>query len=187
MSSETTKSSFGPLPPDAAAALDAGGTLELGHISGVFGVRGEVRLHLHNRETDLLDGGRDVVLIDPDGKRFRAFLTTRPGAGKRVLGAIEGISDRERAFELIDYTIELSRDVLPEPDPDEYYIEEIVGMRVCTGDRVHGRVVDVHLTGPIEVFELDTGAYLPSTGDHILGIDRVERVIEVAEGAIHAV
>jgi 16S rRNA processing protein RimM len=166
--------------------LDAVGGLELGRISGVFGVRGEVRLHLHNRETDLLDAGRDVILVAPDGKRFLAWMATRPGAGKRVLAAVDGIGDRDEALALIDYTLVLPRDVLPEPDPDEYYLEEIVGMRVCTGDRVHGRVVEVHLTGPIEVLELDTGAYLPSTGEHILGIDRAERVIEVAEGAVHA-
>ena len=180
------KSSFGPLPPDVAAALDAEGTLELGFISGVFGVRGEVRLHLHNRESDLLAAGRDVVLAAADGKRFIAWMVTRPGAGKRVLASIRGIDDRDQALELLDWVLHLPLEVLPEPDPDEYYLEEIVGMRVCTGEHVHGRVVDVHVTGPVEVFELDTGAYLPSTGEHILGIDRVERVIEVAEGAVHA-
>ena len=186
MSPETKSSSFEPLPPDVAAALDEEGGLELGRISGVFGVRGEVRLHLHNRESDLLASGRDVVLVAPDGQRFRAYLTTRPGAGKRVLAALAGVTDRDQALALMEYTLVLPRDVLPEPDPDEYYLEEVVGMRVCTGEHVHGRVVDIHLTGPVEVFELDTGAYLPSTGEHILGIDRVERVIEVAEGAVHA-
>ena len=34
--------------------------VELGYIAGVFGVRGEVRLHLHNPESSLFDGPLDV-------------------------------------------------------------------------------------------------------------------------------
>ncbi|MCA9297448.1 MAG: 16S rRNA processing protein RimM [Alphaproteobacteria bacterium] len=179
------------MPPERKSRLAPAGPVhedevELGSISGVFGVRGEVRLHLHNRDSSLLDDGREVVLITPEG-RFRATLRTRPGAGKRVLGVIDGIEDRDEAEALIGATFTVPLADLPEPDDDEYYLDEVVGMSVCTGEKVHGRVVEVHTTGPVEVFELDTGAYLPSTGDHILAIDRVARVIEVAEGAVHEV
>ena len=161
--------------------------LEVGTVAGVFGVRGEVRLHLHTRESDLLADGLDVVLVTSDGERFAAHITSRPGAGRRVLGKVRGIESRDHALEMVGVSIVLEQVALPEPADDEYYLEEVVGMSVCTGDHVHGRIVDVHTTGPIEVFELDTGAYLPSTGENILAIDRVERVIEVAEGAVHAV
>ena len=40
--------------------------VELGRIVGVFGVRGEVRVHLHNREGSvLLDDPWDVILVPP--------------------------------------------------------------------------------------------------------------------------
>ncbi|MEZ4321419.1 MAG: ribosome maturation factor RimM [Myxococcota bacterium] len=172
------------LPPAPGSGSDE---VELGSISGVFGVRGEVRLHLHNRESDLLEDGLDVVLVTPEGERFGATVRARPGAGKRVLGRIEGIDQRDWAEALIGTSIVVPHAILPDPDEGEYYLEEIVGMAVCTGDHVHGRVIEVHTTGPIEVMELDTGAYLPSTGAHIVGIDRVTRVIEVVEGAVHEV
>ena len=36
--------------------------IELGSVVGIFGVRGEVRLHLHNREGSVLQAPREVRL-----------------------------------------------------------------------------------------------------------------------------
>ena len=66
--------------------------LRLGHVSGVFGVRGEVRLFLHNRESTLLNKGRNVVLVSPEGERLAVSLRSRPGAGRRSLGVTDGLS-----------------------------------------------------------------------------------------------
>ena len=41
----------------------------LGHVVGIFGVTGEVRLHLYNRESDLLRVSRLVSLTSPQGER----------------------------------------------------------------------------------------------------------------------
>ena len=65
--------------------------VELGHVSGVFGVRGEVRLHLHNRDSILLEGPVDAVLVGPDGARTGVEIVARPGAGKRIIGRITGL------------------------------------------------------------------------------------------------
>lgn len=161
--------------------------VELGTISGVFGVRGELRLLLHNRESAFLSEGRDVRLVLPDDARFAARLTSRPGAGKRILGRIDGIDRREWAEELVGARIVVGHQGLPEPGADEYYLEEVVGMHVVCGVHDFGEVVAIHTTGPIEVFELASGAYLPSTGEHIEGIDREAREVHVFEGAVHEV
>lgn len=158
--------------------------LELGTITGVFGVAGEARLHLHHRESELLDDGREVVLIAPDGARFRARVTTRPGAGQRVLGRIEGLDVREEVAEMAGVVLAIPRIALPEPADDEYYLDEVVGMEVHANGLRVGRIVDVHLTGPVEILELDGERYLPSTGEHIVRIDRAGRVIHVVEGAV---
>ena len=61
--------------------------VRLGRVNGVFGVRGEVRLFLHNRETELFEGvGCNVTLVSPEGERQERLLKSRSGAGKRVLG-----------------------------------------------------------------------------------------------------
>lgn len=156
----------------------------LGRVVGIFGLQGEVRLHLENRESDLLARGRDVVLRLPDGERFVARITTRPGTNKRVLGRIVGIDVREAARDIQGAEIWLARGELPGLDDDEYYLADLVGMDVRCGEVPLGRVVAVHTTGPVEVIELDGGRYVPSTADHVEAIDVDERVLYVREGAI---
>ena len=81
------------LPPaqDSAIAEDE---IRLGHVSGVFGYKGEVRLFLYNPKTELFSGsGATVTLIDVEGARSERQLKSRPGAGKRILGRLSGVID----------------------------------------------------------------------------------------------
>lgn len=157
--------------------------IEVGTIAGVFGVRGEVRLHLHNRESTLFAKARDAVMIH-EGERFSIRLRSRSGAGRRILGVIDGLDDRDQAEALIGAALAMPRLALPEPEPGEYYLEEIVGMQVRCGGSIVGTILSVHTTGPVEVFELDGERYLPSTAENLLGIDREERIVDVSEGAL---
>ncbi len=71
--------------------------VHLGHVSGVFGVRGELRLFLHNPQTALFSEPAPVFLLLPDGSRQRRTLVIRSGAGKRILGKLEGVHSPEAA------------------------------------------------------------------------------------------
>ena len=64
--------------------------VELGYVNGVFGVRGEVRLYLHNREADWLGRPRAVLVESAEGRCYSVRLRTRRGAGKRILGRLDG-------------------------------------------------------------------------------------------------
>lgn len=169
-------------PLDGHGLLDD--EVELGSVSGVFGVQGEVRLLLHHRDSDLLARGREVALIAPDGARFGARIRSRSGAGQRVVARIDGIDVRELAAEMSGLRIAIPRRALPAPDEGEYYLDEVVGMAVFEAGRRVGTVVDVHTTGPVEVFELDGERYLPSTASHIERIARAAREIHIVEGAL---
>lgn len=158
--------------------------VELGYIAGVFGVRGEVRLHLHNPESSLFDAPLEVTL-SKDGVARVARITLRTGAsGGKLVARIDGVEDRNAAEELKGSTLAVPESMLPELDEGEYYLSEVVGMDVYEGDVRVGEVIAVHSTGPVEVFELDGERYLPSTRDRLLGIDRERRRILIAEGAL---
>lgn len=132
--------------------------LELGRISGVFGVRGEVRLHLHNREASfLLDGPADVVLVAPDGRRAAARLTCRPGAGKRILGRLDGLADRDVAAALKGTRIVVARQDLPDTGDGEFYVVDLQGLDVLVDGQRVGSVSDVHDTEAGDVLELTLG------------------------------
>ena len=80
----------------------------LGYISGIFGTRGEVRVFLYNPQSETLKNKKKVLLIDEIGKRQERFLRVRSGAGKKIIGTLQGLADRE-GFE---YTVILENGVV---------------------------------------------------------------------------
>lgn len=149
--------------------------MELALIVGVFGVRGELRLHVHNRQGSfLLDGPSTVVLVGRDGARHEARLTCRPGAGKRVLGRIDGLDDRDRAASMKGTRILVSRADFPEPEDGAFYVADLVGIEVRAGERRLGRVHQVHATDGGDVLEIHGAGepwFLPFASDAISDVD----------------
>lgn len=135
--------------------------LELGRVVGVFGVRGEVRVHLHNPDSDLLARGRTVVLVDPQGRRHAARLKTRAGAGKRVLGRLDGLTDRDRAAAMKGWRFGIAKSALPALDDDAFYVWQLVGADVHEGEAdtpdppVVGTLVDVQETAAHDVLVVE--------------------------------
>lgn len=174
----------GPPPKSSDDSTD----LELGYVSGVFGVRGEVRLFLHNRESDLLSRPRMVTLVSPKGELRSVELRARPGAGKRIIGRITGLSERSAVEPLVDWRIRIGSNELPELDDDEFYVHQVLGAQVIVGDDVVGEVKTVHESGPHTVFEVRlTGGgtgYVPALETHLLELDLENRRLIVAPGAL---
>ena len=149
--------------------------IELGYISGVFGVRGEVRVFLFHQESDLLREERRVVLLSPDGSQRRAArLQIRPGAGKRILGRIAGLTDRDEAAALKDWQIWFPVADLPEPEADEFYVWQLEGARIELDGAVIGDVVTVHATDGDDILELRVDGeseFIPLLHELFLEID----------------
>ncbi|MBX2800315.1 MAG: ribosome maturation factor RimM [Myxococcales bacterium] len=160
--------------------------LELGTISGIFGVKGEVRLFLHNPESHLLDGPVDVTLVGPEGQRRAARVSARPGAGKRILGRLEGVSSRDEAASWMGWRIVVDHASLPDLEDDEYYVWQLEGAEVQqAGERV-GRVAAVHTGGPVEIFEIHGAGepwFVPSTGDFVERVDLEAQVVHLRPDA----
>lgn len=156
--------------------------VEIGKVVGVFGVRGEVRLHLHHRESDLFDEARSCVLIEGGGTRRVVTMTARSGAGRRVIGRIEGVGDRDEARALMGMRIAIAKSTLPEPEDGEFYVWAVRGLPVTVaGERV-GEVVDVHATAGGDVLEVTTGdgsVFLPMVREVVqpLRADATEVVV----------
>jgi len=148
--------------------------LELGYISGLFGVRGEVKVFLYNPDSTVLAEPRAVRLVGPGGVR-EVVLSTRPGAGKRILGRIEGVTTPDQARALMDLRIVVARSSLPDLDDDEFYDWQIEGAAVLVGGVERGRVVRIHHPGEVDVFEIDTGGpepvFVPVTAEFVEALD----------------
>lgn len=161
--------------------------ISLGWIVGVFGTRGEVRLHLHNRESSLLKDGFEVTLVDSDGNRSDTVLTSRPGAGGRVLGRIEGVIDREGARKAMGTEIVLLRTSLPEPEEGAYYYVDLIGLDVYVeGGGLVGQIQEIQASDQVDVWVVDAGdgpRFIPAVDGRIVGVDLGTGRVIVTEDA----
>ena len=161
------------LEPQRSAILD--GEVRLGRIDGVFALKGEVRLYLYNRESDLFKGdGVDITLVSKAGKRLDKRLRSRKGTGKRVLGMLNGVETPEQASELVGSEIVCAREAVPELNGDEYYHRDLIGLTVHrqSGDCV-GRISEIVSSG-VDFWVVATDGpeiVFPATKDVVLSVD----------------
>jgi 16S rRNA processing protein RimM len=71
---------------------------------------------------------------------------------------------------------------LPPPDPDHFYVFQLVGLEVVSAERTLGLVRDVLPGAANDNLELDGGLLVPLVEDAILEIDLVGGRIDVVPG-----
>jgi 16S rRNA processing protein RimM len=147
--------------------------LRFGRINGVFGIQGEVRLFLYNRESDLLDDEREVTLLH-EGKRRVVRIKSRSGAGKRVLGRIRGVDTPEAARDLIGAEILIPAANLPSLPEDTYYHHQLLGLPVHTeSGELLGTIQEIHSSGNVDLWLVrsrDAEIYIPAIGDEVISV-----------------
>jgi 16S rRNA processing protein RimM len=96
-----------------------------------------------------------------------------------VLARADGIGDRDAAAARVGWQIRVERAALPPLAPGEYYHGDVIGLPVVRRDgTLLGRVVEIHATGPVEVFVVrceEGDRFVPSARGAIaeIGADRV--------------
>lgn len=155
----------------------------LGRISGLFGVKGWVKIHSFTdpREAILEYPG---WLVELDGQWRPVGLAEGKPHGKTVVARLEGIEDREAAEEYVNAFIGIGRDALPETGKDEYYWSDLEGLTVAGQDgKVLGTVAHLLETGANDVLVVrdeDREVLVPFvTGDVIKDVDLAKGVIVV--------
>ena len=109
------------------------------------------------------------------GERTEVIVSKR-GAGGRAVIRLD--RDVPRGT-----TLAVPRAELPEPDPDTYYVFQLVGLEVEEeGGRRLGIVAEVHNGPANDSIELDTGRLLPLVGSCIREVDLAAGRVVVASG-----
>ncbi len=123
----------------------------LGHVVGVYGVRGWVKVHSDTQPRENITQYARWWLRH--AKEWREVTVVRGRRqGKNVLAQIAGVDTREQAEKLIGLDISINRAMLPELDADEYYWTDLIGCRVVdTEGRPLGVLVRLFETGANDV------------------------------------
>jgi len=168
------------------SSLAGPGEVSLGSVVGVFGTSGELRIHLHDRESELLHGGLDVCLVHPDGDKKAVRMTTRPGTGGRVLARVPGVRTPEQARALMTYEIVCDERLLPALEEDVYYHHQLLGLEVIDqGGQALGTLREIHQSGPVDIWTVIDGertTYVPATREHVIEVDVPGGRVTVVEG-----
>jgi 16S rRNA processing protein RimM len=154
--------------------------IQVGRVAGAFGVRGEVRITSFTAEPAALLDYKD--LKREDGSVGLTLLSGRPAKGGVVARARE-IETREQAEALRGLKLFIPRTALPEPDEDEFYVTDLIGLAVETADGAPlGTVKSVQDFGAGDLLEIvppEGGAtwYLPFTREAVPEVRIGERKV----------
>jgi 16S rRNA processing protein RimM len=152
----------------------------LGHVAGVYGVRGWVKVF---SETDpignILDyspwflGEEEAPRAVAEGKRH----------GKGLIVRLAGCADRDQAAALVGRQISVDRGRLPPPASDEIYWADLEGLAVETvGGEALGEVRRLFSTpgNDVLVVDGDRERLIPFLWDRVVkDVDLEKRVIRV--------
>jgi len=154
----------------------------VGRVAGAFGVKGEVRITSYTDEPAALVRYRD--LLREDGSTGLTLTAGRPHKGALV-GRAKEIATREEAEALRGLGLYLARDAFPAPDEDEFYLADLIGLRVeAPGGAEIGRIKDVRNFGAGDLLEIAPASgpswWLPFTKEAV-------PEVRIADGVVVAV
>src|SRR5690554_1152385 len=134
--------------------------VHMGVCGKAHGIAGGFSLRLFNAQNTSLAKGAPVTLIPkdensilaPEGESFKVKSVSTGGKGILYL---EGIDDRNQVEAMIPFDLYMLRSDLPEPEEGEFYLEDLVGMRVVNsrGEEV-GEVENYYDNGAQSVLRI---------------------------------
>lgn len=154
----------------------------LGRISGLFGVRGWVRVFSYTepREAFLQYKG---LLLGRNGDWQSIKVVEGQRHGKSVILRLEGVDDRDQAAALIGTEIGVDREELPKPEDGHYYWSDLLGLTVVHRDGTElGTINEMLETGTHDVMVVkgDTERLIPFVMNEIvIGVDLSNKQVNV--------
>ncbi|NBU27081.1 MAG: 16S rRNA processing protein RimM, partial [Caulobacteraceae bacterium] len=111
-------------------------------------------------------------LVRADGSAALTVLSARIAKGG-IIARCKGIETKEQADGLRGLTLHIPRSALPEPDEDEFYLADLIGLSAVTpeGQKI-GRIKSVQDFGAGDILEIDPAEggptwYLPFTREAV--------------------
>jgi len=115
--------------------------INVGKISGVFGVKGWVKVFsfTDNKENIL---NYSPWLLKKDSETRLIKVIDGKLQGKAVVAQLEAVNDRDQAASLMGWDIFITPDQLPKAAKDEYYWSDLIGLSVETSLGVQLGVIE---------------------------------------------
>jgi len=152
--------------------------IEVGYVARAHGVRGELRVQLHNAGSDTLFAVDRVVV----GERAFAVGGARGGSKGAVLLALDGVDDRDAAEALRGCPVCVARELIP-LDDGEVLAVDVIGCAAVLTDGTPWGIIEQVIVGPQDRLVVRDGGVvreLPWVDELVLDIDLAARRVTVA-------
>lgn len=153
----------------------------MGRIAAPYGVKGWIKIQTFTETLDsLLD--YPVWQIGNNGHWRNAQVEEASVHGEFLVAKLKECDDRDAAFALRGQEIAVFRDELPEPEDNEYYWEDLIGLSVVNREGIKlGQVVKLLETGAHDVLVVkdEKEHLIPFVEVYVLNVDLAQGRIEV--------
>jgi 16S rRNA processing protein RimM len=123
----------------------------LGRVSGVFGVKGWLKVQSYTEPRDNI-ASFDSWTLRRGGADYVFDVDESQGHGNSVVAKLRGLDDRDRAREWVGAEIVIERERLPAVPANEFYWTDLEGLEVRTTTGVKlGKVEHLLATGSNDV------------------------------------
>jgi 16S rRNA processing protein RimM len=133
--------------------IDKNELIPVGKISDTHGIKGYLKLYSYSGNIESLQHSHTVYLRGSNGLiREFSIKTVAAHAGGFIL-SLEGFDNINQVLDLVGSELCLIRHQLPEPDEDEYYWRDLIGMSVVTDQNQElGIIQDIFETGSSDIY-----------------------------------
>ncbi len=154
----------------------------LGRVSGVFGVKGWLKVHSYTEpRANIAQLG--VWLLRLNGVDSPFDVEDSRSQGGSVVAKLRGLDDRDRALAWVGAEIVIEREGLPALAPNEFYWTDLEGLEVrTTAGEVLGKVDHLLATGANDVLVIGSSPQhlIPFiVGSVVKQVDLAARIIVV--------
>jgi len=148
----------------------------IGKVLKPHGIKGDLRVRYFNPDLSFFLNYRHIYLKDNKRGILRRFEVREVNIReKAIIISLEGIRDRDAAQRWAGSEVLIHRQDLPPLEEDEYYWEDIIGLKVYSVEGEYlGEVVNILPTGSNDVYEVrgpKGEMMLPAVSDVIKQID----------------
>ena len=161
----------------------------VGVITKPHGIKGAMTVYPMTDDPDRLSELESVTAVKEE-KEIELKPLNVSAKGDLLLMTFEGINDRNAAEELRGYELYVDREHAVHLSEDEYYVADLIGMKVYDKSGLEGTIKDVYRTGANDVYELKLSdgreVMIPAIKSCILEVDVAAQVMktDIPEGLI---
>lgn len=155
--------------------------IQVGHITGAYGLRGGIRVTPYSPDADALLSVKTWWIDKPSLRPVQVRMAKQHSGD--VTATLVDVTEREMAEALKGAAVQVSRADFPALPEDEYYWTDLIGLEAVNlqGD-VLGKIIDMMSNGPQSILRI-----LPDPDPHAPDVKAVERLVPFVDPFVKTV